>query len=160
MNKKFLTLAGRIREELSEIELIIYRIQSGWERVKQTGDEFYLDSVALNLHSFYTALERVFELIATTIDQEKPQGENWHQELLRQMAVVIEFVRPAVISKDTRNSLDEYRGFRHVVRNVYSFNLSAIRIEPLVKELPNLFNTIQNELKDFLDFLEIQEKQI
>jgi hypothetical protein len=46
--------------------------------VKQSGDEFYLDSVALNLHSFYTALERVFELIATTIDQEKPQGENWH----------------------------------------------------------------------------------
>jgi DNA gyrase/topoisomerase IV subunit A len=153
-------LAGRIREEISEIEIILDRIQCGWERVKQSGDEFYLDSVALNLHSFYTALERVFELIATTIDQEKPQGENWHQELLRQMAVEIEFVRPVVISKDTRNSLDEYRGFRHIVRNVYSFNLSAVRIEPLVKKLPNLFNNIKNELEDFLNFLEMQGKDI
>ena len=31
----------------------------------------------------------------------------------------------AKVSKETRNTLDEYRGFRHIVRNVYSFNLSA-----------------------------------
>lgn len=63
MRKRFLTLASRIREEISEIRLIINRIQDGWERAKQSGDEFYLDSVALNLHSFYTAIERIFELI-------------------------------------------------------------------------------------------------
>jgi hypothetical protein len=31
MNKKFFTLAGRIREEISEIEIILDRIQCGWE---------------------------------------------------------------------------------------------------------------------------------
>lgn len=113
-----------------------------------------MDSVALNLHSFYTALERVFELIAVTIEQTKPQGENWHQELLRQMATEIELLRPTVISKETRNRLDEYRGFRHVVRNVYSFNLSIAKVEPLVKELPSLFDDIRNELDIFLAFLE------
>lgn len=110
--------------------------------------------MALNLHSFYTALERVFELIAVTIDQTKPQGENWHQELLRQMATEIELVRPIVISRETRNSLDEYRGFRHVVRNVYSFNLSITKVEPLVRKLPNLFEEIESELEVFLNFLE------
>ncbi len=160
MNKRHLALSGRIREELSEIKIIIDRTENGWKHVKQSGDEFYLDSVALNLHSFYTALERVFELIATTIDQGKPQGENWHQELLRQMAVEIELVRPTVISKETRNTLDEYRGFRHIVRNVYSFNLSAVRIEPLVEKLPDLFNNIKTELKSFLDFLDMQGKHM
>ncbi|HOF02412.1 MAG TPA: hypothetical protein PLT58_00360 [Atribacterota bacterium] len=158
MNKRQLALSGRIREELSEMRIIIDRIESGWKQLMQSGDEFYLDSVALNLHSFYTALEKVFELVATTIDQGKPQGENWHQELLRQMAVDIKLVRPAVISKETRNTLDEYRGFRHIVRNVYSFNLSAARIEPLVKKLPDLFNDIKTELERFLDFLDIQGK--
>jgi hypothetical protein len=43
---------------------------------------------------------------------------------------------------------------------VYSFNLSAVRIEPLVKKLPNLFNNIKNELEDFLNFLEMQGKDI
>lgn len=156
MNKKHLALSGRIREELSELGAIIDRTESGWKHVKQSRDDLYLDSVALNLHSFYTALEKIFELIATTIDQEKPQGENWHQELLRQMAVEIELVRPAVISKETRNTLDEYRGFRHIVRNVYIFNLSATRMEPLVANLRDLFDNIKSEMEDFLRFLNMQ----
>ena len=153
MNPQYLTLAGRIREELSDIEQIVNRIDSGWERAQQSGDEFYLDGVALNLHSFYTALERIFELIASTVDRIKPQGENWHQELLRQMATEIELVRPADISRKTRDTLDEYRGFRHVVRNRYSFNLSSSKMEPLVNKLPKLVNEIQTELDHFLNFL-------
>jgi hypothetical protein len=79
---------------MNYFEQITFRIQTGWERTKKTGDEFYLDGVALNLHSFYTALEKVFEIIAVNIDQTIPKGESWHQELLRQMASEIEFVRP------------------------------------------------------------------
>ena len=90
-----------------------------WERCKKTGDDFYLDRVALNLHSFYTAIEKIFEMIADTVDQSKPLGENWDQALLQQMASEIKLIRPPVISKITRDELDDYRGFRHVVRNVY-----------------------------------------
>lgn len=153
MSRGLLALASRIRSEMSEIRLIIYRTQGGWERAR-LGDPFHLDSVALNLHSFYTALERVFGLIATTVDQVEPRGGKWHQELLRQMATEIKLVRPAVITKETRNALDEYRGFRHVVRNVYSFDLSVAKMQPLVEGLPGLFDIIQNELKDFLRFLQ------
>ena len=161
MNKKYLTLVSRIREELSEIKKAVDRAQTGWERARRTGDEFYLDSVALNLHSFYTALERIFELIAANIDQTRPKGDNWHQELLSQMAAEIELVRPHVISRETKNILDEYRGFRHVVRNVYSFHLSSAKISPLVNKLPKTFNRVKKELEDFLSFLEIRgsEKQ-
>lgn len=159
MNKEYLTLVSRIREELSEVKKAVERAQAGWERSKRTGDEFYLDSVALNLHSFYTALERIFELIAANVDQSRPKGDNWHQELLRQMATEIELVRPLVISKETRNTLDEYRGFRHVVRNVYSFRLSSTKMAPLVNKLPKTFNRVKNELEDFLSFLETRGKK-
>jgi hypothetical protein len=50
--------------------------------------------------------------------------------------------------------LDEYRGFRHIVRNVYSFNLSRSRIEPLVIELPSLFEQIKGELFTFTRLIE------
>lgn len=159
MNKKYLTFVSRIREELSEIKQAVDRAQAGWERAKRTGDEFYLDSVALNLHSFYTALERIFELIATNIDQTRPKGDNWHQELLRQMAAEIDLVRPHVISRETRNILDEYRGFRHVVRNVYSFHLSSAKISPLINKLPKTFNRVRKEMEDFLSFLEIRGRE-
>lgn len=74
------------------------------------------------------------------------------------MAIEIELVRPPVISKETRNILDEYRGFRHIVRNVYSLTLSATRIEPLVMNLRDSFNNVEREMEDFLNFLDVQTR--
>jgi len=72
-------LAMRIRNELSEIEHTLKRAMEGIKRAKQTGDDYYLDGVALNLHSFYSGIERIFELIAVNVDDIRPEGENWHQ---------------------------------------------------------------------------------
>lgn len=157
MKKKYLALAGRIRGELAEIEQIVDRVATGWEHYKLTGDDFYLDSVAFNLHSFYTGLERVFELIAVNVEQSKPEGQNWHQELLRQMAVEIEQIRPAVISRETRASLEEYRGFRHVVRNIYTFHLAPARIKPLLDDLGEVWGCAKREIEGFMHFLETIE---
>ncbi|HEY8884396.1 MAG TPA: hypothetical protein VIO35_03715, partial [Chloroflexota bacterium] len=52
------------------------------------------------LHDFYNGVERVFERIATAIDQDLPSAPNWHVDLLDRMAYPIPEVRPAVISSD------------------------------------------------------------
>jgi hypothetical protein len=81
-----------------------------------------MDGVALNLHSFYTAIESVFDDIARTVNVALPEGANWHQELQVQMAADLAGSRPPVIRRTTRDCLDEYRAFRHhLVRNVYTF---------------------------------------
>ena len=67
-------------------------------------------------------MERLFELIAAVIDHAVPMGERWHDALLRQMTDEVLGVRPAVISQAICEQLDEYRRFRHVVRNVYAFH--------------------------------------
>jgi hypothetical protein len=50
------------------------RAEKGWQHSKIDSDDMYVDSVALNLHGFYSGLERLFELIATVVDERKPQG--------------------------------------------------------------------------------------
>lgn len=110
-------LALRIQEELGDIEIGLQRTHQGWQKFQISGDELYIDSVALNLQSIYTGLERLFEQISREIDNSHPSGVNWHELLLIQMAQELEGRRPAVISDDSRNALDEYRRFRHVVRH-------------------------------------------
>ena len=156
MNKSYLTLISRIEKELSELDKILKKINRGWEKVKDTGDELYIDSVALNLHDYYACLERIFKLIASEIDDSIPQGESWHEELLKQMETEIKNTRPPILKAETANQLDEYRGFRHVVRNVYTFNLSRERIEPLVQKLPGLNEKLRKDVESFLSFLEEQ----
>lgn len=110
MNAKNLALAGRIRSELAEIKWAVQRVPEAWARAKASGDDLYLDSVALNLHGFYAGVERILELIAQDVDHAKPQGEGWHQQLLRQMSADIPRVRPSVISTQLRDALDDYLG--------------------------------------------------
>lgn len=153
MKPGFRLLAKRLQNELPEIELTLSRAMEGLKRTQKTGDDYYLDGVALNLHGFYSCVERIFELIAAHIDSNVPTGENWHRILLNQMAEEIPDIRPSVISEAVRQDLDEYLGFRHIVRNVYTYKFDSARVEKLVDKVSPLFNQFQAELLAFADFL-------
>ena len=149
-------LVHRIRGEIVDLERAIHRSFKAWSHLKKTSIEqdIYLDSVALNLHGFYSGLERLFELIARHIDRTFPSGETWHRDLLHQMGQVLVDSRPAVISQDCISSLDEFRRFRHLVRNVYTMNLIPDKMSGLIKILPELWKNVRSELLAFADFLE------
>jgi len=70
------------------------------------------------------------------------------------MAAEVAGVRPAVLSPHTRDRLDRYRGFRHVVRNVYSYSLDAEQIDALVRQLPDTMTQVSRELAALADLLE------
>jgi len=147
-------ISNRIRSEIVELEQVLQRIEEGWKRAKRSGDNYYLDGVALNLHGFYSELERIFEIIAINVDGIKPVGESWHQELLKKMAEEISEIRPAVISNSSFKRLNDYRGFRHVVRNIYTFNFDPAKMQKLVEGAPELFRQVRDEQLAFAEFME------
>ncbi len=154
MSERLLQVASRIHSELKELTRVLDRAQEGMRRAQKSSDDFYLDSVALNLHGLYAGFERLFKIIAATIDGDVPQGANWHQVLLDQMAEEVPQVRPAVVSEETREALDEYRGFRHVVRNIYAFRFNPTKLQRLVQGASDVFSQAQVELLAFASFLE------
>lgn len=153
MTETYLTVAGRIRREIGELERVVARVVRIWE-AHPSEEGYHVDAVALNLHGFYAGLERIFEIVAGRIDRTVPAGPSWHQEVLDQMATEISGVRPAVLSAETRRQLDRYRGFRHVVRNVYTLDFEVEQIELLVAALPDTMTRVQEDLHAFADTLE------
>jgi DNA-directed RNA polymerase sigma subunit (sigma70/sigma32) len=75
------------------------------------------------LHDFYSGVERIFERIAVSIDKHMPKGENWHIELLLQMAKPFGNIRGPVISENLFEKLQEYLKFCHLFRHMYGFEL-------------------------------------
>ncbi|HHY94936.1 MAG TPA: hypothetical protein GX513_07990 [Firmicutes bacterium] len=155
MISRYHGVAHRISEELAALDRLVARAERAMALARQRPEDqdLYLDSVALSLHDFYTAMERVFGHIASIVDGALPSGQDWHQELLRQMAGERPGVRPAVISEDTLLALDEYRRFRHVVRNIYAFQFDPVRLERLVNGLASALSRVRSELGSFADFL-------
>lgn len=153
MSKAGALLAARILAEFKDLNTIVERAVQGWERAKTKNDEYYLDGVALNLHGFYSGLERIFEKIALAVDGSVPSGANWHRELLNQMSIEVPDIRPAVISDELRENLEGYLGFRHVVRNVYTYHLSPEKLEVLITQVQTVFAKAKTELTGFGEFL-------
>jgi hypothetical protein len=156
MAGKGAVLASRILNEISSLGVVVARVEDAWKAAAANNDDFYFDSVALNIHSFYSGLERIFEKISSAVDGSLPKGVNWHQELLKQMTLEIPDVRPAVISEKTREQLEPYRGFRHVVRNVYTYHISPNKMKPLAKGIRQVFKQVEKELTAFCHFIQGQ----
>lgn len=155
MIARYQVLSRRIELELEELERTQAAARRHWQTAQKSlvDQDAYLNSVALSLHSFYSGLERIFKLTAQELDGGVVGGDAWHTELLRQMALDIPDVRPPVIQAATADQLDEYRKFRHRIRNIYTTNLDPERMAPLVLHLPKLWSRIRSDLEQFTRFL-------
>jgi hypothetical protein len=91
------------------------------------------------IHSFYNGVEGIFKRIADLLDRQRPRGAQWHRELLDLMAAPAQR-RPAVISAQLRDTLEEYLRFRHRFRHSYSFDLDVDEMAPLAAKcrIPSL----------------------
>ena len=150
-----------IRRECLEldrlVDLCINRYHRRDEFARQGEEDILSDSLAMCIHSFYTGIERIFKAIIREVDGVNSSGPEWHRNLLSAMSVECPGVRPAVISEDTFRSLDDYRAFRHLFRNIYTYRIEPKRIFELIDVLVGTWKMTKKDLERFLGFLERAE---
>ena len=151
---KIKELARDIETELARLE----KLATGMENVRQERESYpelmeeLSESLALKLHNFYTGCERIFQLIASELNGGTPSGYDWHRRLLERMTLSREEM-PPVLQQETAKSLREYLGFRHVVRNIYGFELDLERLEILLVRYGEVWQQVKEDLKVFVDWL-------
>ena len=128
-------LVERIEQELTKLQESVAQVQRLLIKVQQTGDRDYIGTIALHLHGYYNGIERILSVVAQSIDSSVPQDEDWHQQLLTQMTLPIPNARPALIGERAYQELNELRGFRHVVRSNYAYELEPERVVALAEKL-------------------------
>ncbi|MGI6610660.1 MAG: hypothetical protein ACOX4G_09125 [Limnochordia bacterium] len=153
MMRQYAVLAGRLRQEIAQIEHIVLRVQAVCQNA-DLEDTIKSESLALNLQSFYTGVERLLQLVASSLDGGIPKGSDRHRQLLQQMIIEVHTVRPAILRPTTARSLDEYLRFRHIVRNLYAFELDNQRIQPLASGLQSVYEELKQDIDHFVSFLD------
>lgn len=148
-------LIAEIKDELSQVETGARDIKEVSAAFPLSGREqvIYKESLALKLHNFYTGCERIFQKIADEINGGRPHSPDWHRRLLRSMALEIEDMRPPAISMEIERALEEFLAFRHVVRNVYGFEIDPERLLRLADKTEALFEGFKAEISRFVNFL-------
>jgi len=154
--KEVLRFKAEIIEEFGNIERIVSIIEKRRKEIKKHGPDadVYIESLVHNIENFYMGIEEIFKRIALFTDEGVPEGPGWHSILIKGMARNIPGVRPRVIKDETRMLLDEYRKFRHLVRNIYTFNIIPGKVMTLARVITKVFTAVNRDIRHFLNFIE------
>jgi hypothetical protein len=147
-------LAADILAELAKMQQLavqIQYVQMELDKAPERADLLY-ENFALKLHNFYTGCERIFQLVVSELNGGVPSGNDWHRRLLDRMKTEREG-RPAVISVALASRLQEYLGFRHVVRSLYGYELDPDRIAKLVSRYSEVWLQYEQEVQGFVVWL-------
>ncbi|MDH4415000.1 MAG: hypothetical protein QE484_16955 [Rhizobium sp.] len=117
------------------------------------GDWGAVSAASLGVHNVYNGIEDILMSLARDLDGSAPTGPTLHQDILDQMASELAGRRPALLSPDLHMQLTELKGFRHLVRHKYGFDLKPEKVVDNVERLQHVFPTFAKRLKDLHDQL-------
>lgn len=147
-------LAADIDAELRHLQLLAADVASVQAEIAldPAHARLFYENLALKLHNFYTGCERIFQTLVSELNGAPPSGFDWHRRLLERMGAAWAG-RPAVLSADSVEGLREYLAFRHVVRNIYGFELDVERIADLLARYPAVWRGVEADLARFVAWL-------
>ena len=140
----------KIEYEISRIEKLLYYAKPLLDLCKTREPDFVeITATAQILHSFYNGVESVVILFLKSINEKVPNDSRWHKTLFEitfgQNSQNIAILRP-----DIKEQMEKYMYFRHFIRHSYSSELKWNEMEPLVKNLEEIWETIKIDFKLFI----------
>ena len=109
-----------------------------------------LRSEILQIEDLFTEFEGIFLTVAKRVDKRVPSGDRWHRDLLDQVAAATD-LRPSLISKETKESLQPYLAFRHFFRQAYVYVLHWEEMRDLVNGLASTWARTKTEIEAWLE---------
>ena len=153
MNANEVLLVRLIAEMEDEIKSLTLLRGEMNDCLKMGLSHVVLRAKASVLHDFYTGIERIFTKIASELNGGLPNTPQWHIELLRDMSLPLEGVRPAVVTSRLRDALVPFLRFRHLFLNLYGFDLEPKRLYELVDLFPETLVRFLGEMDIFIQWL-------
>lgn len=147
-SEQVLSLTSEVKGQLWLIKKVSDRLQS------RIGDGLdtpaQLDSVAYQTHNLYCSIEDLLKLVAKAFENNISKGGGWHRILLLRMSQPVEGIRPAFLSADSWEALDQLRGFRHVVRHAYGKDIELTQLQVNIAAAQKLYDLISQDADAFL----------
>lgn len=98
-------------------------------------------------------MEDLFQEIAKTFENKVEDPAKYHRELLKRMYMDIPGIRPKSLSLESYRTLDELRGFRHIFRHAYDYELDPERVDSLKQKIVVKWDYIKKDMHSFMSFL-------
>ncbi len=149
-------LCADVRDELAKIARLEAQFTSAEAHLSlppEAVSDYDRGAIGYLLHNFYNGCETIFRAIASFFENDLGPG-TWHADVLRRMRLEIPGYRPVVIDEELYRLLEDFRGFRHVFRNCYSFELDWERERLVAYRFRRAATLLRIQIEHFLGELD------
>ena len=146
------TLKSELLALLDQAQELDEKLQKYVVQYPEPGEfpEAVLITVAYLLNGLYCCYEDQFLKVAKAFENRVENPATWHRELLDRMRIEVEGVRPQVLDRPAFRLLNEMRGFRHVFRSSYAFELDEERVRLVLRRWETGKAEVRNNIDSFI----------
>ena len=112
-----------------------------------------LDSVAYQIHNLYCSIEDSLKLIANAFENRIGTSSEWHRVLLLRLSQPVEGIRPAFLSEDSFDLLNQLRSFRHMFRHAYGTEIELSQLQSNINTALQAKHSVEQDINQFLENL-------
>ncbi len=151
--------AASLKVLKAEVEDQLDKIEQVYAELEDRASQMYphtpsqIESTAYQLHNLYNAIEDLLKIVASAFENSVTDLSRWHTELLHRMTLEIEGIRPALLSTESADLLNELRAFRHFFRHAYGIRLDFDRVERNLDTARQLRSLLPRDATCFLQQL-------
>ena len=144
-------LTAEIKGQWRLIEKVSERLQARVEEGLDTPAQ--LDSMAYQIHNLYCSIEDLLKLIANTFENRIGTTGEWHRIVLLRLSQPVDGIRPAFLSDESFDLLNQLRSFRYMFRHAYGTDIQPRQLEPNIDIALQAFKLISQDIRHFLEHL-------
>jgi len=134
---------------LAQLEQVFASVRDKLDLAPEQVAAYDRGAIGYLLHNFYNGCENIFRRIAAFFENDIG-SDTWRADLLRRMRLEVQGYRPAVIDEQLYRLLEDFRGFRHLFRNAYSFELDWERERLVARRFDRAAGLMQDQVRAFL----------
>lgn len=153
MKERIAVLISEIERDLQRLNKLFKKFSISYEEYQKNSEYSKLIESAFYITQIYTGFEKIFKNIAKTFENTIDE-DYWHKSLLERMTLEIKGTRPALLSQNSFELLDELRAFRHFFRHAYDVNIDRNKFKIVAEKALKLRKSYKREINKFLNFLD------
>lgn len=153
MKERIIILKSEIEKDCKKLNKLFAKFEKAYNTFLTSGEYSKLVESAFYVNQLYTGFENIFKNIARTFEN-AIEEDGWHKSLLERMNLDIQDIRPAVISEESFNCLNELRVFRHFFRHAYDVDINREKFKIVADRAITANHLFHKDINNFISFLE------